>query len=60
MKNKMEQLIVQPSGDLTLSEISHVYLHTDGRMFGNVLRGVLKGTKVVKDNYLVKMWEVVL
>ena len=60
MKNKMEQLIRRPSGGLTLSEVSHVYLHSDGRMFGKVLSGVLKGTKVVTNSYLGKVWEVVV
>ena len=55
----MEQLTRRPSGGLILTDLGHVYLHSDGRMFGKVLKGVLKGAKVVTDSYLGKMWECV-
>jgi hypothetical protein len=58
--NKMEQLTLRPSGDPTLTDIGYVYLHSDGRMFGKVLRGVLAGAKVVADDYRGRLWEVVL
>ncbi len=57
--NKMEQLTLRPSGDLTHTDIDCVYLHDNGRMFGRVMNGVLKGAKVVAESYRGRLWEVV-
>lgn len=58
MKNKWNQLIISKgSGALRCDDIGYVTLHTDGRMFGRVLTGVLKGAKVVADSYRGKVWE---
>jgi len=56
----MGQLTLRPSGDPIYSDIGYVTLHSDGRMFGRVLRGVLKGHKVVTDSYLGTLWECVV
>ena len=59
MLDKIQQLTLRPSGDPTYSDIGSVYLHSDGRMFGKVVRGVLKGAKVVTDSYRGEIWECV-
>lgn len=60
MLNKLQQLILRPSGGPTFGDIRGVTLHTDGRMFGRVFSGVLKGHKVVAQSYRGRLWEVVL
>lgn len=59
MMNKLQQLILRPSGDPTYGDIRGVTLRSDGRMFGRVFSGSLKGYKVVAQSYRGRLWETV-